>query len=227
MRTIRLATLAKTLPMTLAVAAVASGVVLGLAAPAGSTPGAMYGDPAAAAKYWRYQQYWDDCVLMSSADVVGEMTGAEPAEEDIIEMAQSTPSSQGPGPIYTRPANPQDPNSGEGTWFRDIPTLLARYNVAAVIVNSDMAGLEQALGAGHKVVASVNGELIWNQPVKDWDNSGNPGHNHTVVVTGVDTGAEIVHLNDSGTRRGADEQVPFALFLQAWATSGDLMAVTT
>jgi hypothetical protein len=31
----------------------------------------MYGDPAAAAKYWRYQKY-DDCVLMSSADVVGQ-----------------------------------------------------------------------------------------------------------------------------------------------------------
>jgi hypothetical protein len=69
----------------------------------------MYGDPGAAAQYWRYQQNWDDCVLMSSADVVGEMTGVEPSEEDIIDTAHVTPSSQGPGPVYTRPADPKNP----------------------------------------------------------------------------------------------------------------------
>lgn len=209
------------------VAVVAGGVVLGLAGPANATSDTMYGDPAAAAKYWRYQQYWDDCVLMSSADVVGEVTGVEPSEEDIIEMAQSTPSSQGPGPIYTRPADPTDPNSGQGAWFRDIPTLLARYNVGAVIINGDLGGLEQQLGSGHRVIVSVNAELIWHRPVEDRDRNGNPMHNHTVVVTGVDAGDEVVHLNDSGSRHGADEQIPLALFIQAWKTSSELMAVTT
>ena len=223
MRTITLATIAK----TAACAVVAVGVVLGLAGPANATSGTMYGDPAAVAKYWRYQQYWDDCVLVSSADVVGEMTGVEPSEEDIIDVAQSTLSSQGPGPIYTRPAHPKNPNSGEGAWFRDIPTLLARYNVGAVISNGSMEGLEDALGAGHKVVASVNAELIWHKPVEDRDKNGNPTHNHTVVVTGVDTGNDVVHLNDSGSRHGADEQVPMALFIQAWAASDQLMVVTT
>ena len=144
MRTINVATVAK----TAAIAVVAGGVVLGLAGPANATSGTMAGDPAAAAKYWRYQHYWDDCALMSSADVVGEMTGVEPLEEDIIGMAQSTPSSQGPGPIYIRPADPKNPNSGQGTWFRDIPTLLAQYNVAAVIMDGDIERLERQLGAG-------------------------------------------------------------------------------
>jgi hypothetical protein len=94
-KTIKIATLAK----TVALAAVTSCVLLGLAGPANATSGTMHGDPAAAAKYWRYQQYWDDCTLMSSADVIGETTGVEPSEEDIIDMAQATPSSQGPGPI--------------------------------------------------------------------------------------------------------------------------------
>src|SRR5260370_42485583 len=137
MTTIKIASIAK----TVTVAVVAGAVVLGLAGPATATSGAMFGDPAAAAKYWRYQQYWDDCVLVSTADVVGEVTGVEPSEEEIIDMAQSTPSSQGPGPIYTRPADPKDRNSGEGTWFRDIPTLLARYNVGAVIMNGDIEGI--------------------------------------------------------------------------------------
>jgi uncharacterized protein YvpB len=222
MRTIKIATIAK----AAAFAVVAGGVVLGLAGPAHATSGPMYGDPAAAAKYWRYQQYWDDCTLVASADVVGEMTGVEPSEEDIIERAQSTPSSQGPGPIYTRPADPKDPNSGQGTWFRDIPTLLAQYNVGAVITNGGIEGLEQQLGAGHKVIVSVNGELIWHEPVEK-DKHGNPTHDHSVVVTGVDTSNDVVHLNDSGSRKGRDEQIPLALFLQAWDASNELMAVTT
>jgi hypothetical protein len=223
MRTIMIATITK----TAAFAVVAGGLVLGLAGPANATSGTMYGDPAAAAKYWRYQQYWDDCVLVSSADVVGEMTGVEPSEEDIIDMAHSTASSQGPGPIYTRPADPKNPNSGEGAWFRDIPTLLARYDVGAVIMNGSMDGLEQALGGGHKVIASVNAEIIWHQPVEDRDKNGNPTHNHTVVVTGVDTGNEVVHINDSGSSHGADQHVPLALFVQAWDASNELMVATT
>lgn len=226
MRTIKIATIAKAIKVT-AVAVVTGAVVLGSAGPAAATSGTMYGDPAAAAKYWRYQQYWDDCVLMSSADVVAEVTGGEPSEEDIIDMAQSTPSSQGPGPVYTRPADPKNPNSGDGVWFRDIPTLLGRYNVGADISNGDIEGIEQALAAGHKVVVSVNGEIIWRKPVEDWDKHGKPAHNHSLVVTGVDTRNDMVHLNDSGSRQGRDEQIPLVLFTQAWDASNDLMAVTT
>jgi hypothetical protein len=209
-----------------AMAMIASGVVLGLAGPAQATSGTMYGDPAAAAKYWRYQQYWDDCVLMSSADVVGQVTGVEPSEEAIIDMAQSTPSSISPGPIYTRPADPKDPNSGQGAWFKDIPTLLARYDIGAVITHGSMDKLEQQLGAGHKVLVSVNGELIWHQPVEK-DKNGDLAHDHTVVVTGVDTRSDVVHLNDSGSSGGRDAQIPMALFIQAWDASDELMVVTT
>lgn len=206
---------------------VAGGVALGLAGPAGATSGTMYGDPAAAAKYWRYQQYWDDCALVSAADVIGEITGVEPSEEDIIDRAQSTPSSQGPGPVYTRPPNPKDPNSGDGSWFRDIPTLLAQYNIGAEVSNGSMEALEQQLGDGHKVLVSVNAELIWHERVTEKDKHGNPTHDHTLVVTGVDTSNNVVHLNDSGSRRGRDEQVPMTLFVQAWDASHRLMAVTT
>lgn len=212
---------------TAAVAIVVGGVALGLAGPANATSGAMYGDPAAAAQYWHYQQYWDDCALVSSADVIGEVTGVTPPEEEIIDRAHVTPSSQGPGPIYTRPANPKDPNSGEGMWFRDIPALLAQYNVGATIRNGSIEELEQELGAGHKVLVSLNSELIWHEPVDQKDEQGNPAHDHTVVVTGVDTRSDVVHLNDSGSRQGRDEQIPLALFVQSWNSSDKLMAVTT
>ena len=56
----------------------------------------MYGDPAAAAQWWRHQKY-DDCVLMSSADVIGQVIGKEPSERAIIKKAQSTPSTSHSG----------------------------------------------------------------------------------------------------------------------------------
>jgi hypothetical protein len=46
-------------------------------------------------------------------------------------------------------------------------------------------------------------------------------------VTGVDTANNVVHLNDSGTKKGRDERIPLELFVQAWDTSDDFMAVTT
>ncbi len=46
-------------------------------------------------------------------------------------------------------------------------------------------------------------------------------------MTGVDTANGVVHLNDSGSSKGRDEQIPMAVFMQAWATSHDFMAVTT
>jgi hypothetical protein len=59
MKTIKIATLARTATF----AAVAGAIALGLAGPADAAAGTMYGNPAAAAKWWRYQKY-DDCVLI-------------------------------------------------------------------------------------------------------------------------------------------------------------------
>src|SRR6201995_3022392 len=109
MKAVTIAAIAK----TACVAVVAGGVALGLAGPAAAASGTMYGDPAAAAKYWRYQQY-DDCVLMSSADVIGQVTGKEPSERAIIKTAQSPPSVVHPCSIYTTPANTNNPTSGMG-----------------------------------------------------------------------------------------------------------------
>lgn len=52
-----------------------------------------------------------------------------------------------------------------------------------------------------------------------------PG-NHFVVVTGIDTKAGVVHLNDSGIIAGRDEQVSIATFEQAWAPNHNSAVVT-
>ncbi|MBW0019132.1 MAG: C39 family peptidase [Mycobacterium sp.] len=214
----------------------ASGVALGLSSPADAASGTMYGDPTAAAQWWRHQEY-DDCVIMSSADVIGQVTGKEPSEQAIVKKAQSTPSTRHSGSIYIKPANQKDPNTGMGTSMLDVPTLLAQYNVNAVAsdkeysaktgVPAGIEGLEQLLSGGHKIIVEVNGEMIWNQPIENKDENGNPEGDHAVVVTGIDTANNIVHLNDSGIKTGRDEQISMQLFMKSWDTAGEMVVVTT
>ena len=232
MKNFKIANIAKTAVF----AAAAGAVALGVAGPAEAASSTTYGDPAAAAKWWRHQKY-DDCVLMASADVIGQMAGKEPSEEAIIKKAQTTPSVVHPGTIYTKPLDTKNPNAGMGTSFADVPTLLAQYQVDAVVTNKSRAatdgilggveGLKQQLGTGHKVIVSVNAELIWNVPVETKDKNGNPAGDHAVVVTGVDAAFNIVHLNDSGDPNGRDSQIPMAIFMQAWDSSDELMVVTS
>ncbi|RUP07268.1 MAG: hypothetical protein EKK34_01325 [Mycobacterium sp.] len=216
--------------VTLAIAAVAVtlGLATGLAHAASSTPHTesprMYGNPAAAAQYWRKQSV-DDCALMAAADVIGELTGRQPSESEILAVAQQMRSRVHPGPMY---------RAGYGTDPGDIPSLLGQYGIygvatsldeaAATGLDSGLEALERYLADGHKVIAGVNAEMIWGLPVQTRDGRGNPMSDHAVVVTGVDLVNGTVHLNDSGTR--ADEVVPLDVFQRAWATGGDELVET-
>jgi hypothetical protein len=198
-----------------------------------SGAGTFYGDPAAAAPFWHYQAYDDDCVEMAVADVVGELSGDEPSEHAIVKLAQSTPSPSHHGPIYAKPGKRR---AGSGTSFGDEPALLAHYGIQAVSTDkgsakkngftTGMKALEQDLAQGRRMIVGVNAELIWREPVEDKTSDGQPEANHAVVVTGVDTGAGVVHLNDSGSEDGGNEQIPIDLFIRSWDTSDDQMTVT-
>ncbi|HWF29892.1 MAG TPA: hypothetical protein VG327_16230 [Mycobacterium sp.] len=236
---IGIATAARTAGAAVLVGAATLGLTMGAAHAAPGTPdpptgeGTLYGDPAAAAPFWRYQQYDDDCVPMAVADVVGELTGDQPSEHAIVKVAQSTPSAVHSGPIYTKPKKRKP---GSGTSFADEPALLAHYGIHAVDTDTEsvaktgvptgMPALEQELAKGRKVIVAVNAELIWREPVEDKTSDGEPEANHAVVVTGVDTAAGIVHLNDTGSEDGRDERVPIDIFIRSWTSSDDEMTVT-
>lgn len=164
----------------------------------------MHGDPNAAAPYWRYQRQDLDCGEMAVADVIGQITGHEPTEDEITGAAGNIPSVSHPGPIYTP--------SGK-TKNSDLPVLLAHYGIPAAAVHTNIDSLEQGLDQGRKVIVGLNDKVIWNAP---GDRS---QENHFVVVIGIDTATGVVHLNDSGVKAGRDERVPRATFEQAWATS--------
>jgi hypothetical protein len=171
----------------------------------------MHGDPAAAAFYWR-QQHSSDCGEMAVADVVGQITGREPTEQQITALAESTPSTADPGPIW-KPLG--------GTDIRNLPVLLWHYWIRADNIQTNTNAVEQDLAEKRKVIAILNAETIWNQPGR------RDSANHFVVVTGIDTKAGVVHLNDSGINTGRDEQIPIAAFERAWAPNHNSAVVTS
>jgi hypothetical protein len=190
-----------------------SAVCTGLTGVAHADPnGQMYGNPQAAAPYWRYQ-IGEDCGLMAVADVVGQVTGKEPSQVGIELRGVFTRSEVHHGGVYFF----------DGTSPQDMVLLLSKYGVQSQLTTGNtLQGMEQDLAAGRKVVAAINAETIWNYPQGQGQRT---NADHAVVVTGVDTRNNIVHLNDSGTPNGRNEQIPLATFTRAWATSNNLLIV--
>jgi Peptidase_C39 like family len=175
--------------------------------------GQMYGDPQAAAPYWRYQ-HQQDCGLMAVADVIGQLNGREPSQIGMELRGIFTKSESHRGDVY----------HFDGTSPQDMVLLLQKHGIQSDLTTGNSMGtLEQDLAGGHKVIAALNAETIWNYPAGNGDRT---TPDHAVVVTGVDTGANVVHVNDSGTPDGRNEQIPMATFSQAWTTSDDLLIVT-
>jgi len=152
--------------------------------------------------------------LMAVADVVGQVTGKEPSQVGIELRGAFTKSEAHRGRIYRF----------DGTSFEDLVVLLQKYGVQSQLsAGNTMGALEQDLAGGRKVIAALNGETIWNYPAGQGNRT---QADHAVVVTGVDTRTNIVHLNDSGTPNGRNEQIPMATFSQAWATGDNQLIVT-
>lgn len=184
----------------------------------------VYGNPAAAAKYWQQQSLEDNCGLVSVADVVGEITGRAPTEQQMITLAENTPSQTNPGPIYAPRNDPSHTNGNGGIEMGDIVVLLDHYGIKSFMADNThpdqtgMTALQRYLTTDRKIIAWVNSAIVWN--TSDQRTTAD----HFLVVTGLDTRAELVDLNDPGAEH-ADEQVSVATFLNAWNTGGDSIVV--
>ena len=160
---------------------------------------------------------------MAIADVIGQITGYEPTEQEIIAQAKKTTR-----PGLNKPIYPIQSNGG--TDRGGMPVLLAHYGIQSAWItttpSSGTEALEQALAAGHKVIVDVNAGTI-HRNGKD----PGPDADHSVVVIGIDTKHGVVHLNDSGRddghNAGRDEQVSITVFEQAWNVRGGWQALVT
>jgi hypothetical protein len=217
-------------------AGAAAATVVGFAGAAHAAPTAshfgMYGDPAAAAPYWQMGHH-EDCALLSVSYVVGQITGHEPSESEILAVAENTPSTVRPGPIFQ--------TSRPGTFGEDIRVVLAHYGIHATNSSSNGTAhtqdspsnfqlLELHLAEGRKVLVNINAQTIWDKAdvvATGAEPSDHRTPHHNVEVIGIDTRAGVVHLNDSGNGHGRDEQVSIAKFEAAWATSHDYATTTS
>ncbi|EUA07149.1 putative tRNA threonylcarbamoyladenosine biosynthesis Gcp domain protein [Mycobacterium xenopi 4042] len=129
---------------TFTVATLIAAAATGLAGVAHADPnGQMYGNPQAAAPYWRYQ-HGEDCGLMSVADVIGQLTGKEPSETAVVLRGLFTKSQAHHGDIY----------HFDGTSPQDLVVLLGKYGIQSdLTTGNSMQTLEQDLAGGHKVIA--------------------------------------------------------------------------
>jgi hypothetical protein len=185
----------------------------------------VYGDSEAAAKYWVQQSLEDTCGLASLADVVGEITGNAPTEQQIIKLAQNTPSAIRNGPIYAPTGDPAHEGENGGIDMADTVVLLDHYGIKSRMTydaNPNEVGLpalEQYLGANRKIIAWVNGGTILDS------NDERTAPDHLLVVTGIDTNNEMVHLNDPYADHG-NTKVSFARFMTAWKIGQESIVVT-
>lgn len=209
----------------IAAAVVAAGLGAAACCPAASAAAGVYGDPSAAAKYWQEQSLEDNCGLMAVADVVGEITGHSPTENQMITLAEHTPSGTNPGPIYAPRDDPSHGDGNGGIEMADEVVLLEHYGIKSAMTydkHPDQTGLpalERYLSSDRKIIAWVNSAIIWNtgdQRAKA---------DHFLVVTGIDTNEGIVHLNDPGVDH-PDERVSITTFTNAWRTGEDSIVVT-
>jgi predicted double-glycine peptidase len=185
----------------------------------------VYGDPEAAAKYWVQQSLEDTCGLASVADVVGEVTGNAPTEKQIIKVAQNTPSAIRDGPIYLPTGDPGHETDAGGIDMADTVVLLEHYGIKSRMIwnttpeETGLSALEQYLGANRHVIAWVNGGTILNSD----DQRTAP--DHLLVVTGVDTNNDTVHLNDPYADH-ANTKVSIKRFMTAWKVGQKSIVVT-
>jgi Peptidase_C39 like family len=190
-----------------------------------TTAGGVYGDPAAAAKYWVQQSLEDTCGLASVADVVGEVTGHAPTEQQIIKLAQNTPSSIRDGQIYLPTGDPGHETEKGGIDMADTVVLLDHYGIKSHMTYDKhpeevgLSKLEEYLGAGRKVIAWVNSGTILGS------NDQRTSPDHLLVVTGVDTNDHTVHLNDPYADN-ADTKVSIDTFMTAWKIGQESIVVT-
>jgi hypothetical protein len=188
--------------------------------------GPLYGDPAAATRYWAAQSQ-SDCGLMATRMVVGELTGTPPSEPDMIALAKSTPSKCAGGqPVYDDSFDPSDGGIGHGTCMTDLLILLNHFGIGATYADDDngtdtgISALEGYLGAGRQAIVCVNSHTIWG------DEGDRTRCGHLITVAAVDTDADTVYLGDSGGDGTRGETVDIDTFEQAWATGDHALIVT-
>ncbi|QEN13094.1 hypothetical protein D3H54_07305 [Mycobacterium sp. ELW1] len=187
-------------------------------------------------KAWWVKQSYNNCTLMATAMAIGQVSGTEPSEDEMVYLAKTTASVVFPGRrMYL------DEDIANGVAVKDAVQLMntnadwgvtattKRYGTydengtritGATAADSQVAlgDLEAALAAGNATMVTVDANIIWSTQSK-YQSSGTPNYTaavHEAVVIAVDTAKGVVYFNDSGPEYGQDMAVPIGAFLNGW-----------
>lgn len=181
----------------------------------------MHGEPNQDADYWLYQGNAGTCAPTSVAMVVADIAGIPlPSNEEVVDRALEMG-------LITYDPSESDPNlAWSGMVDVDIVTLIESYGVDVTLsYDNTLDDLCTALDNGQAVMIGVDAYEVWYGVDND-DEDGGQGVNHELVVTGVDTEAGLVYLNDSADPEGAGVVIPLDQFMDAWADDNYGMITT-
>lgn len=181
------------------------------------TPQKIYGN-LDNAKYWATQKA-ENCVLMATASVIGQLKGSMPSEQQIADQATGTQSVVNPSRKMYLGLDTDDRVA-----IGDAEELL-RLNGIDATTKDDykktqgakaLHELEAALGSGKAVMVGVKADAIWNYV------HANPppgavaeAADHEISVIAVNATTHMVYINDSGMDKGG-VAVPLKVFMRAW-----------
>lgn len=169
-------------------------------------------------QYWATQSA-ENCVLMATASVIGQLKGSMPSEQQIADQATSTQSVVDPSRKMYLGLNTDDRVA-----IGDAEELL-RLNGIDATTKDDytktqgliaLRAMELDLKAGKAVMVGVKADAIWNY----LHATPPPGAvaeaaDHQISVIAINATTRTVYINDSGLTKGG-VAVPLAVFMRAW-----------
>lgn len=191
------------------------GRALGVVKPAGPK---IYGK-LTDSQYWSLQSA-ENCVLMATASVMGQLSGTKVDEATIVGQATTTQSVVNPTrKIYL------GLDTSDRVAIGDAEELLRLNGISAVTVDTykktqgltALRAMERDLKAGKAVMVGVNAGAIWNAtPGDPVPGALADAADHEVSVIAINATTRTVYINDSGLPNGAGLAVPLAVFMRAW-----------
>ena len=167
--------------------------------------GQVVGDPSQYSDDWFWQSFDGSCAPASVAMIYSHYTGEDVTDVEFIEMANEQQ-------LWVNGTGEGNP----GMYAEDACTLLNEAGIPAQVTYGSMEALDQALADGRGIMVAVDSDEIWT-------GEGDDVSDHMLAVAAVDHEAGIVYLSDTGTPDGDMEQVPLAVFEDAWEDSGYTM----
>ncbi|MGV0993949.1 MAG: C39 family peptidase [Mycobacterium sp.] len=223
-------------PLTLAPAVTAPATLVAAPSAPAIAGDTIYGK-LSNSQYWEHQGPWNTCVLMSTAMVIGQLTGEMPEGDQIVAEAERTPSVfpnyasfiqkvKGVAVERTRNGMIYKEVNDEYVYYADSLQILYNHKITAsatYYTNAQsvraLSDLESALDAGESVIVSINSKIrdTFVNPPGSYT-GGTVSANHAVTVLAVNVTKRLVYINDTAldATKGNYLTLSYDDFVKAW-----------